>query len=179
MRAIHIENLVLMRRRYRTPEDERRAFYRFICKIGWYSPIERIPRSAAYTGWTLDRDDNWHYLRSPCEQYRRGYPIFDKGSHLERCWRIGSDEAFAKARREHNDQCEMTGLGIHRREYRYRKRETSISLHRYERFHRAFGSNFRLSNLDMDDVPTCVLKLCVALGALRAEIRNQSKGKQK
>jgi hypothetical protein len=129
----------------------------------------------------MDADANWYYVRPPCEQYKNGYPLFNRTnqqSMLERSWRLQSDAAFERARRDHDDQCEALALGIRKVEYRHRKRRDFIAVRRYKNFHRAFGVNFRVSNLDMDDVPTCVLKLCVALGALRAEIRNQTQGKK-
>lgn len=177
------DNLILRRRRC-TIEGERRAFYRYVCKTGWFSPMIKVPREG-FLGWFLTSDEHWCYVRPRCEQYKFGYPVFSivnflptqawRETTVERCWRVKSDEAFDEAHRIHDSRMQALATGVKLAEWRHKQRTTFVMLNKSNTYHRIFAANFRGSNLSVEDVPTSVLKLCKALTALRTAIRKKRK----
>lgn len=86
-------NFQHLRRRRATFERERRSFYRYVCKGGWYNNTERCSGIPA-------RHHGPHWCRRPFMGYNLGYPHFGglgRTSHVEESWRDKAQKAWRTA----------------------------------------------------------------------------------
>jgi len=170
----------LRRRRYRSQEAEVRAYYRHVCKIGWYEPMQKIP-AKNFTGWCFAAEGDFVYLRPACQGYRNGYPVHHSRSGnsrvtlIESAWIAQSEEAWAKRFvKKFHERAEEYDRQLKRYDKRGRIIELLIKK-RWRRYGASFRANFRGTEINIEELPNAVLQLAEELTALRTAIRKVTK----